>query len=125
MARSGGSALRTASTRWPPWPPGHTRWATHGHPTAENAHPHLDCTGRLAIIHNGIIENHAALRAELVAAGHVMTSATDTEVVAHLIEGHMAAGLSLAEHAAAIPEEHKAFVQRLQEERGSRGRRRG
>ncbi|MGP0031154.1 MAG: glutamine--fructose-6-phosphate transaminase (isomerizing) [Acidimicrobiales bacterium] len=76
---------------------GHTRWATHGHPTAENAHPHLDCTGRLALIHNGIIENHAALRAELVAEGHVLTSATDTEVMAHLIERHRAAGCTLAE----------------------------
>ncbi len=76
---------------------GHTRWATHGHPTPENAHPHVDCTGRLALIHNGIIENHAELRADLVADGHVMTSATDTEVMAHLIERHMAAGLSLTE----------------------------
>jgi glucosamine--fructose-6-phosphate aminotransferase (isomerizing) len=76
---------------------GHTRWATHGHPTVDNAHPHLDCTGRLAVIHNGIIENHAVLRADLVAGGHTMCSATDTEVVAHLIEGHMARGLPLAE----------------------------
>jgi glutamine---fructose-6-phosphate transaminase (isomerizing) len=76
---------------------GHTRWATHGHPTPENAHPHLDCTGRLALIHNGIIENHAQLRADLVAEGHVMTSATDTEVMAHLIERHLAAGHSLEE----------------------------
>src|SRR5580698_11257039 len=76
---------------------GHTRWATHGHPTPENAHPHTDCTGRLAIIHNGIIENHAELRADLVADGHVMTSVTDTEVMAHLIERHMAAGLDLTE----------------------------
>jgi glucosamine--fructose-6-phosphate aminotransferase (isomerizing) len=76
---------------------GHTRWATHGHPTPENAHPHLDCTGRLALIHNGIIENHTALRAQLQAEGHTMTSATDTEVMAHLIEGHMAAGRSLTE----------------------------
>ena len=76
---------------------GHTRWATHGHPTAENAHPHVDCTGRLALVHNGIIENHGALRADLVADGHTMSSATDTEVMAHLIERHMAAGLSLTE----------------------------
>jgi glucosamine--fructose-6-phosphate aminotransferase (isomerizing) len=76
---------------------GHTRWATHGHPTPENAHPHLDCTGRLALIHNGIIENHASLRADLLTDGHIITSATDTEVLAHLIERHLATGLSLAE----------------------------
>ena len=76
---------------------GHTRWATHGHPTPENAHPHVDCTGRLAIVHNGIIENHAVLRAQLVADGHTITSATDTEVIAHLIEEQMAAGLPLTE----------------------------
>ena len=76
---------------------GHTRWATHGHPTVDNAHPHLDCTGRLAVVHNGIIENHAALRAGLLTRGHTMRSATDTEVVAHLIEDHMASGLNLTE----------------------------
>jgi glucosamine--fructose-6-phosphate aminotransferase (isomerizing) len=76
---------------------GHTRWATHGHPTPENAHPHVDCTGRVALIHNGIIENHHELRADLIADGHVLTSATDTEVMAHLIERHLAAGANLAE----------------------------
>ncbi|HXZ62312.1 MAG TPA: glutamine--fructose-6-phosphate transaminase (isomerizing) [Acidimicrobiales bacterium] len=76
---------------------GHTRWATHGKPTPENAHPHTDCTGRLAIIHNGIIENHAALRAELEASGHTITSGTDTEVMVHLVEQEMAAGATLVE----------------------------
>jgi glutamine---fructose-6-phosphate transaminase (isomerizing) len=78
---------------------GHTRWATHGPPTDRNAHPHTDCTGRLAVIHNGIIENFAPLRAELEAAGHELRSETDTEVVAHLLEAVRAGepGVDLAE----------------------------
>ena len=65
---------------------GHTRWATHGRPSDSNAHPHLDCKGHIAVIHNGIIENHAALRADLIKKGHTFASETDTEVVAHLLE---------------------------------------
>ena len=75
---------------------GHTRWATHGRPTVENAHPHQDCTGRIHLIHNGIIENHAELRAELSARGHEFTSDTDTEVVPHLIEEYFRGDLAAA-----------------------------
>jgi glucosamine--fructose-6-phosphate aminotransferase (isomerizing) len=76
---------------------GHTRWATHGHPSVENAHPLFDCTGRVAVVHNGIIENHTEIGERLEAAGHTITSATDTEVLAHLVEEQMAGGLSLTE----------------------------
>src|SRR3954451_23346673 len=64
----------------------HTRWATHGEPNDVNAHPHIDCSGHIAVVHNGIIENAAALRSELEAKGHAFSSDTDTEVLAHLIE---------------------------------------
>jgi len=67
----------------------HTRWATHGAPTEANAHPHCDCTGTLAVVHNGIIENYARLKAELVERGHTFGSETDTEVIAHLIEENL------------------------------------
>jgi glutamine---fructose-6-phosphate transaminase (isomerizing) len=65
---------------------GHTRWATHGEPTDRNAHPHLDCTSQLALVHNGIVENARELRSALEAAGHTFRSETDTEVLAHLVE---------------------------------------
>jgi glutamine---fructose-6-phosphate transaminase (isomerizing) len=76
---------------------GHTRWATHGAPTDRNAHPHLDCTGRIAVIHNGIIENFQQLRARLEKDGHAIVSETDTELVAHLIEERLREGGSLVE----------------------------
>ncbi len=68
---------------------GHTRWATHGRPSEENAHPHTDCSGDLVVVHNGIIENYLALKEKLIAEGHLFRSETDTEVIAHLIEKYL------------------------------------
>jgi glucosamine--fructose-6-phosphate aminotransferase (isomerizing) len=65
---------------------GHTRWATHGRPTEENAHPHRDCTGRIVVVHNGIVENYLELKRELITQGHKFVTETDTEIIAHLIE---------------------------------------
>ncbi|MHB1341210.1 MAG: glutamine--fructose-6-phosphate transaminase (isomerizing) [Coriobacteriia bacterium] len=75
---------------------GHTRWATHGAPNELNAHPHVDCTGRIAVVHNGIIENYLSLREQLAAAGHKLRSETDTETVAHLVEAHFDGDLAAA-----------------------------
>jgi glutamine---fructose-6-phosphate transaminase (isomerizing) len=75
---------------------GHTRWATHGRPSEENAHPHQDCSGRLVVVHNGIIENYLELKTRLSAAGHTFVTQTDTEVVAHLVESHFQGDLEQA-----------------------------
>ena len=69
---------------------GHTRWATHGRPTEENAHPHRDCSGRIVVVHNGIVENYLALKHELALEGHKFVTETDTEIIAHLIEQEIA-----------------------------------
>jgi glucosamine--fructose-6-phosphate aminotransferase (isomerizing) len=71
---------------------GHTRWATHGRPTEENAHPHRDCTGKVVVVHNGIVENYLSLKKKLIEEGHKFTTETDTEIIAHLVEKHLNAG---------------------------------
>jgi len=88
---------------------GHTRWATHGAPTEENAHPHVDCHGKIAVIHNGIIENFLELKEQLATRGHRFRSQTDTEVLAHLIEDHDEGDL-LAAVTAAVSEAKGAFA---------------
>src|SRR5580704_920067 len=75
---------------------GHTRWATHGRPTEENAHPHRDCTGRLVVVHNGIVENYLALKQQLAAEGHKFVTETDTEIIAHLVEKYFDGNLESA-----------------------------
>jgi glucosamine--fructose-6-phosphate aminotransferase (isomerizing) len=100
---------------------GHTRWATHGRPSDLNAHPHSDCTGRITVVHNGIVENFRELRAELAAAGHTLASETDTEVVAHLVEAAyqgdlgdaVRAALTRLEGAYALVVMHRDEPQRL------------
>jgi glutamine---fructose-6-phosphate transaminase (isomerizing) len=76
---------------------GHTRWATHGRPSEANSHPHADCSGGLVVVHNGIIENYAGIKERLLAEGHQFRSETDTEVIAHLLEAQLRAGLDLRE----------------------------
>src|SRR5271168_3652291 len=76
---------------------GHTRWATHGRPTEENAHPHRDCSGQIVVVHNGIVENYLELKEQLQREGHKFVTETDTEVVAHLVEKHAQGGVPLEE----------------------------
>ena len=75
---------------------GHTRWATHGRPSEENAHPHRDCSGTVVVVHNGIIENYGLLKEDLIREGHVFRTETDTEVIAHLIEKYLQGSLEEA-----------------------------
>jgi glucosamine--fructose-6-phosphate aminotransferase (isomerizing) len=75
---------------------GHTRWATHGRPSEENAHPHRDCSGTLVVVHNGIIENYLSLKEKLIGEGHVFQTETDTEVIAHLVEKYFEGSLEIA-----------------------------
>jgi glucosamine--fructose-6-phosphate aminotransferase (isomerizing) len=79
---------------------GHTRWATHGRPTEENAHPHRDCKGDIVVVHNGIVENYLALKQQLQHEGHVFKTETDTEIIAHLVEKHFDGNLETAVRAA-------------------------
>src|SRR6266851_1298014 len=79
---------------------GHTRWATHGRPTEENAHPHRDCTGQIVVVHNGIVENYLALKQQLQDEGHKFVTETDTEIIAHLVEKHFSGNLESAVRAA-------------------------
>src|SRR5712692_10393712 len=72
---------------------GHTRWATHGRPTEENAHPHRDCKGDIVVVHNGIVENYLSLKRQLESEGHVFKTETDTEIIAHLVEKYFTGNL--------------------------------
>src|SRR5580658_5338904 len=83
-----------------PYGIGHTRWATHGRPTEENAHPHRDCKGDIVVVHNGIVENYLALKQGLQAEGHQFKTETDTEVIAHLVEKYFTGNLEQAVRAA-------------------------
>src|SRR5689334_21173479 len=79
---------------------GHTRWATHGRPTEENAHPHRDCKGDIVVVHNGIVENYLSLKRQLQNEGHTFKTETDTEIIAHLVEKHFKGNLEEAVRAA-------------------------
>ncbi len=90
---------------------GHTRWATHGRPTEENAHPHRDCTGRVVVVHNGIVENYLSLKKSLIEGGHKFVTETDTEVIAHLIEEQLSKNANGGGHT--LEEALRATVKKL------------
>ena len=101
LAKAVGKVAALEQRVWKESPEGvvgiaHTRWATHGKPTETNAHPHTDCSGRLFLVHNGIIENYQVLRKRLAASGHVFRTETDTEALVHLIERHYQGDLEAA-----------------------------
>jgi glucosamine--fructose-6-phosphate aminotransferase (isomerizing) len=85
---------------------GHTRWATHGRPTEENAHPHRDCKGQIVVVHNGIVENYLSLKKQLIAEGHTFLTETDTEIIAHLVEKHR-------EHSASLEDAVRAALKEI------------
>ncbi len=89
---------------------GHTRWATHGRPTEENAHPHRDCSGNIVVVHNGIIENYLELKKELQAAGHRFVTETDTEIIAHLVESNLSDSDLLAAVRKSLPRLRGSFA---------------
>src|SRR6266496_614516 len=86
---------------------GHTRWATHGRPTEENAHPHRDCSGRIVVVHNGIIENYLRLKEQLRKTDHQFVTETDTEIIAHLIEEYLRHGDSFEKAVRDATQDHQ------------------
>jgi len=100
------------------WGVGHTRWATHGRPSEENAHPHRDCSGRLVVVHNGIIENYLALKQRLSSQGHRFVTETDTEAIAHLVESHYAGDLEAAVRQARVQVGQGHYTEALREAKG-------
>jgi glucosamine--fructose-6-phosphate aminotransferase (isomerizing) len=92
---------------------GHTRWATHGRPTEENAHPHRDCTGKIVVVHNGIIENYLQLKKQLADEGHQFSTETDTEIIAHMIERYMKPSVNGDAHGLSLEEAVRKSVKQM------------
>jgi glucosamine--fructose-6-phosphate aminotransferase (isomerizing) len=92
---------------------GHTRWATHGRPTEENAHPHRDCTGKIVVVHNGIIENYLQLKKQLIEEGHKFATETDTEIIAHLVERYLKQGATGNGHRMTLEEAVRKSVKEM------------